>query len=561
MVEPESDRRHRHDAAINTLGLKNFGSADEQSNVGAVSNEDCIGICAIDHGVSSARHLQSIAEAVARSRRKVGAVLSRQDEGSWGFAVFHRHFPGNRCFGAVGGTKHEYAVFAGMVFQLFHQAELSLLLNGFVSRTVFAHAERVVSPHVFYRELHERSHTESGFHIVGEYEECTASAVHTAVKRDAVHNCSHRELGNSGLQECAVECVRSNEAAAFFEESVGFVAVSQVCRRNEHIIHHSAEFGENVSRRLSSGDAGFMLDCAIVYFGEATCDAVVQFFCFFGIFGSPFVEFRLAVGNDGFEFGASCFVESGSFGEYFPGVVGVAAEVFDGFFVACAGFAQRVAVCAATRLEVFAVGGYAAFTHCGVADDDSRAFGFGVGVVESLHDLLCVGAVNFDDVPIPSAIFCSRVFVRCLVDHRSELHAVAVVEHDEVAQPQQTGNTSGTLRNFLLDTAVGDECVSLMRNNVAKASHEEAFGNCRADSHNVTLTERAGSVFDAAFDVNFGVTGSHRAPLAEAFEVVDGIFAAEEQCCIEHCRHMTGVEEEAVASEPMRVLGVEYKIF
>ena len=91
---------------------------------------------------------------------------------------------------------------------------------------------------------------------------------------------------------------------------------------------------------------------------------------------------------------------------------------------------------------------------------------------------------------------------------------------------------------------------------VAEASLKEAFGNGAAYSHNVALTERAGSVFNTAFRMYFGVSGSHAAPLTELFEFVNSVFAGKGKYGVEHRRHVTGIKEEAVACDPCGIVRI-----
>ena len=99
-----------------------------------------------------------------------------------------------------------------------------------------------------------------------------------------------------------------------------------------------------------------------------------------------------------------------------------------------------------------------------------------------------------------------------------------------------------------------------MGNDVAEACLKEALGDGCADGHGVALAQRAGGVLDAAHHVHFGVAGRGAAPLAELLELVEGELAGECEHGVEHGRHVAGVEEEAVAEGPLRVVGVGYEV-
>ena len=147
---------------------------------------------------------------------------------------------------------------------------------------------------------------------------------------------------------------------------------------------------------------------------------------------------------------------------------------------------------------------------------------------------LAVRTVDLDDIPVPCAILGGDILGVYCIDHRGELHLVGVIEHDKVVQTQITGDTAGTLRNLLLDTAVGDEGIGLMRYGLTEACHEETLGDCRTDGHDMTLTQRAGGVLDAAQWVQLGMSGGYAAPLTELCQFVESILAIECKNTIQH---------------------------
>ena len=175
---------------------------------------------------------------------------------------------------------------------------------------------------------------------------------------------------------------------------------------------------------------------------------------------------------------------------------------------------------------------------------------------EGFGDCFGVGSVDSQHIPSPCCIFCSHILAVNGVDVGRELHAVAVVEHYEVAQAEESGDTAGTLRDFFLNTAVADEGVGLVGNDVAEACLEETFCDGASHGHCMALSEGTGCVLDAAFGVKFGVSRGYAAPLAELLEFGSGELACEGKHRIKHWRHVAGVEEEAVACEPCGVVRV-----
>ena len=56
------------------------------------------------------------------------------------------------------------------------------------------------------------------------------------------------------------------------------------------------------------------------------------------------------------------------------------------------------------------------------------------------------------------------------------------------------------------------------------------------------------------------MTGSDAAPLAELLKLLHGELAGHSQHSVKHGRHMTGIQEEAIARYPLRVLRIIVEI-
>ena len=94
------------------------------------------------------------------------------------------------------------------------------------------------------------------------------------------------------------------------------------------------------------------------------------------------------------------------------------------------------------------------FTHNGVSDNQGRAFFFCFGLVKCHTDCIRVVTVNFDNIPSPCFIFFTGIFNGYIFSLGRKLDVVGIIEHDEIVQTECSGNTSGTLRNFFLNTTV-----------------------------------------------------------------------------------------------------------
>ena len=235
---------------------------------------------------------------------------------------------------------------------------------------------------------------------------------------------------------------------------------------------------------------------------------------------------------------------------------GVAAEMADGGIDVGTRGGEGLAVRRDAILEATPFGIHSAATHDGLADDQRGALRLGVGLTEGVADLFDGLPIDGDHAPVPSAVFGGDILGVHLVDLGGELDVVRVVIHDEVVQPEVPSQSADALRDFLFDATVRDVGVRLVSHPFAEASHHEAFGDGCAEGHGVSLPQRARGVLDAMLHVALGVAGGVAAPLAEILQLRERHESSCSQHAVEHGRHVSGVEEEAVAVGIVRPLGV-----
>ena len=84
----------------------------------------------------------------------------------------------------------------------------------------------------------------------------------------------------------------------------------------------------------------------------------------------------------------------------------------------------------------------------------------------------------------------------------------------------------------------------------AEAGGQEALGDRGADAEGMSEPERARGILHPSGDIEFRVARSIASPLAEIPDVVHGIVPEQGLLGVEHGRHMTGIEKEAVAQRP-----------
>ena len=298
---------------------------------------------------------------------------------------------------------------------------------------------------------------------------------------------------------------------------------------------------------------------APVDFGELVVKIAVEFLGQFGVGGLPCSLLLAACLDDGAELLAACLIESLHVVEDDEGVPGVCSEIAHGGCEIGTCGAQGLPVGRALALIVLAVGLDATLAHHGMSDDYGGTLGLVACCLDGSGYGLGIVAVDLDDIPVPCAILGGDILGVYGIDHGRELNLVRVIEHDEVGQAQVSGEACGALRDFLLDTAVRDEGVCLVREPLAKTCCKESLGNCAADGHGVALAQGTRCVLDTTLGMEFGVTRSGRPPLAELGELVGGIVAEQRKHAVEHRRHVARIEEEAVAGYPPSVVGIGHE--
>ena len=447
-----------------------------------------------------------------------------------------------------------------MVLELLKEPDLGFLLYRLVGGSVFTDPEGVVGPDVDNGFLHQGGDTDGGLHVVREDEEGAAGGNYAAVKGEAGKNGSHSEFGYAGLEEGAAE-ITLGESGGSFQESVGLVRVGKIGGGNNHVIQLAGQPAENGGGGGPGSHTGLLLHLGEIEPGELAGSPIGQLCSVCGMSGGPLGPggllrggvFLLALDDVGHK-----VCHSREIGE---GIVGISTQISDGSGEVGTGSAQWLTVGGDLALEggAFSIDG--ALAHDGFTDDDCRLVLLGDCGIESGPESGQISAVDFQYIPTPGAVLGGGVFGSNIIGDCGELDVVGVVEHHQVVQSQLAGDTAGTLGNFLLDAAIGDESEVIMSHPVTEPACEELVGDGRTDGEYMALAQRAGGVFNAPGWIHFGMSGSGAAPLAEALHLILTVKAVQTQGGVEHGGHVTGIQEKTVAFEPGGIGGVEVQIF
>ena len=342
----------------------------------------------------------------------------------------------------------------------------------------------------------------------------------------------------------------------FLQEAVGLVRVGKVGRSDNHVFHLSGKCSQYSCRCGTCCAACFLFDSGPVHFRSFAGEECFQFGSQFRVRFCPCGFCCISFSYDFLQFFRTFSIQFGYFGEYNERVGRITAQIFDCIYISVT--AERGTVCSAVCFIAAAVCLACAFTHYGLTDNQCRAFFFSLCFLDSCADFVRVVTIDGKYVPSPCFIFHGCVFNGHIFRFCRKLDIVGVIEHNQVVQSQCAGNTSGTLRDFFLNTTVRNVSIDGLIHHLIETGFQEFCGNRGTYGESMSLSQRAGSIFNATHDIYFRMSRSRASPLTEFFQFIQREFSCQCQCGIKHRRHMTRIEEETVTSFPTWVFGVVY---
>ena len=554
LVAEQSLARNVHHADRNAFGGQQFGAFYQRRNLRTRGDQHRGGFGGIHHQITALGDLRSLLTAAGPERRQGLDVLARKHE-RHGTVFLDGQFPRHDGLVAVGRAQHEHRTLVMVVAQVLHQADLRLVLHGLMRRPVLAHAERVVRPDVDHMQTHQRREAYGGLHIVGEHEERTADGNHAAVQRHAVRNAGHRQLRDARLEEFSGK-IALLECLGLFEKTVGLVRIRKVGRSHDHVVDLLREDAQHRRRCGARSHVGLHLDGLIVDFGEFPRKEIVEFarqilvlraprLLDGGLLRSPLPERFAALGE-----GLAALLEDGE------RILRITAQILHRSGEIGPGGRQRLAVGRDFALETLPGGAFGTLAHDGMADDERRTLGLALGSDQRFADLINVVSVDRQHVPAPRLVLHGHVLGHHLVDLGRKLDVVRVVVHHEVRQSQMAGDAAYALRDLLLDGAVRNIGIGLVRHPLAETSGHETLRNGGSQGHGMSLSQRSRGILHAAHHVHLRVSRRHAAPLAQRLQVFGRIVPGQRERRIEHRRHMARIEEETVTVGISHIIGV-----
>src|SRR5689334_10232138 len=187
-----------------------------------------------------------------------------------------------------------------------------------------------------------------------------------------------------------------------------------------------------------------------------------------------------------------------------------------------------------------------------------RVFRCPYGAVDRVY----VVAVHLGDhVPAVGLETLGRIVAEPSFDFTVDGNPVVVVERDELAEAQSSGEGAGLVRDSLHQAAVADRNVGVVVDDIeawtVELRAEDPLGECHADGVCETLPQRTGRGFHARGESVLGVPGCLRMKLTKAPQLAyRQVIAGQVQDGVQQHRAMAVRKYEAIAVGPSRVGGV-----
>ncbi len=371
----------------------------------------------------------------------------------------------------------------------------------------------------------------------------------------AVHHAGHRELRNACLEELARE-VALDERLGLLQITVGLVRVGEVGRGHDHILHPVGVAAQHGRRGGAGSHVGLHLDLFVVDHRQVALQEEVELAAQILVLAAPLLLTGGHLLGPALQLQPAPGVDLDRLVEDLERIFGVALQVSHRSGEIGSGRRQRLSVGRHHALVAGSVGRHGPLAHRRATDNQGRTLGLGQCGLQRGTQGVDVMSVRRLDTPAPGTVFHGDVLRIHLIDAGRELDVVGVVIHDQVVQTQVAGDAAHALRNLLLDGTVRNVGIGLVSHPLAETGHQETLGDCGAQRHGVSLSQRTRRILDTAQHVHLGMSRRDAAPLPQVLQILDGEISGERQCGIEHRRHVSRIQEEAVAERMVHAGGV-----
>src|SRR5450830_722513 len=479
-------------------------------------------------------------------------VLPGEDQRRRTVLALQGVFPGHGGFHRVGWTP-------GVEVRRATQARQ--LLDRLVGRTVFAQTDGVMGVDMDHALLHQRRHTYRVAGVFHEHQEGRAVRQQAAVQGDAVHDRGHAEFAHAVVHVVAAGVFSADALATFPQGQVG---TGQVGRTAEQFRQQWTEGVQGVLAGFTAGD-GFALgrdfsDVGRDFFGEVSRQLAAQA-----------THQLIGFGREGCGVGRETLVPLGF--DSMTGFLGIPLGIDVGrdFERAVVPLQRRAGQ---GDFRVTQWGAVAVFLALlvrrteadgGLAADQGRTVAFARGLDGGL-DLFRIMTVDIaDHLPVVGLETLGRIVGEPAFDFAVDGDAVVVIEGDQLAQVQGTGQGSDFVGNAFHHAAITEEHIGVVVDDVVAGTVElrrqDFFRQGEAHGVGQALAERTGGGFHARGVAVFRVTWSAAVQLTEVLQVVDRqVVAGQVQQRVDQHRAMAVGQHEAVTVGERRVARVVLQV-
>ena len=197
----------------------------------------------------------------------------------------------------------------------------------------------------------------------------------------------------------------------------------------------------------------------------------------------------------------------------------------------------------------------------GLAADDGRVLGVGLGLLNRVRDGVAVIAVNLEDLPAVGGEARRCVLCEPAAGLAVNRDAVVIPEGDEAAELEGSGEGAGLVGDALHQAAVAHEHVGVVVNDLesgtVEVSLEDLLGKGHADRVGDALPERAGGSLDAVSVAVLRMSRGLGVELAEVLEILHAhVVAGEMEKGVEEHGAVAVRKDETVAVIPLGLLRI-----
>ena len=433
------------------------------------------------------------------------------------------------------------------------------LFDRLMGRAVFTDEDGIMREDIDFMQLLDGGEAHRRLHVIGEDHERGAERNRIACKSQTVGDHAHTEFANAEVDVAAAPIFGTEVAHALQIGLRGGVQVGGTARQRRNKLRGGVhDRAARRTRRRSLFRNGLQQFVQNVRRNGLRQESVHQRLLVGVHLGLEAFELLIPSSGAGLLGGDLLVAERANFGGNDERFFRIEAEIHlrgGKFFLR-----QRRTM---RRFAAFHI--RSAFADGRLADDDRRFALRDTGHFDGGADLLHALAVDFDDVPAVGRETSADVFRQSDLRGAFDADAVVIIEENQIVQFQMAGKSAGFMGGAFHDAAVAADHIDLLvEQAVARADGglELLHADRHTDGGGETGSQRASRHFDAFRVAIFRMAWALAAPLTERLQIIDRQTEVEQmQQRIDQHGAVARGEDETVAADPLRIIGIEAEEF